>query len=198
VTRFYCFSTVNTPYEAVALKCAASFGKHGVIVSLRSMPVVGGWMRNCMARAEALRSHWMGECPDDAVCLLDADLECLGDPVALLDFPGDVAVHDSGPDVPNESRYSAGVLAFAPTPEGKCILSRWVDLCAGDKHFGKALREQLYLREAIQEREAQGARVFRLPRTYNMHIDHHKDGDGTVILHHVVSRTLRKVMGGSL
>lgn len=157
-----------------------------------------------MGRAIALQSQ-AELSPEDGIGLLDADLTCYKTPHKLIhffsnqDYPGDVAVHDKRADRPPSpelcpnSRYSAGVICFAPTKLGRQCLKRWAELCVEDKNKGEWLREQAYLHDAIEEGRKQGLVVYNLGPDYN-----HPVNSSTVILHHVESRRSRDKIGGGM
>ena len=147
-------------------------------------------MANCMARASVLQKLSC-EYPDDGIGLLDSDLTCMQDPIILKDFVGDIAVHDGGPASPPQMQYSAGVLIFGATPDGRSCLDLWTKLCHDDKTPTYELREQLYLKQAIEHTDAL---ITHVGDAYNKHIDKYRPGDDTVILHHVASRKLKKTI----
>ena len=193
MNRFFCFYTAKTGYADEAERCAKSFKAFGVDVSRMSMLNKRNWMATCMARCAVLQ-RLSFEYSDDGIGLLDSDLTCLRDPVLLKDFSGDVAVHDGGPGSPACMRYSAGVLVFGATPRGRACLDLWVKACRADATPLEELREQLYLKQAIEHSEAV---VTHVGDAYNKHIDRYVKGDDTVILHHVASRKLKKTIGGA-
>lgn len=225
MNRYFIFFTPH--YATMARECLASFKAHGVQAFPIEMPHhPGGWMKACMARSKVLARYASDEYPDDGIGLLDADLTCLKDPVWLKQFSiaagetrrlsvdwglhgspdagycGGVAVHDLTdvgrlPDH-RAQRYSAGVTCFAPSPLGRACLKRWAELCELDPEPTHELREQVYLYTAIEEGSKNGLTVFNLGAKYNRPIDEMRDGDDTVILHHVASRKLRDVIGGGL
>lgn len=159
-------------------------------------------MHRCKSRALRLRE--MADIYSDCgIGLLDADLQCLKPPSDLLRCDwGDVAIHDLcdiglAPD-DRCKRFSAGVIVFAPTENGRRCLKRWADLCEADPEPFIELREQVYLHTAITECEKSGLKVFNLGDRYNRVPERMKDRDDTVILHRVASRELRTVSGGGL
>ena len=198
---YYCYYN-NPEYWKLANECAASFHHYGLHVNVYSLQNRNKWMLNCMSRAPALQA--MAEIHSgDGVGLLDADLTCYKTPYRLIKFhnspdhSGDVAVHDKAADKTPmpcaNSRYSAGVICFAPTPLGRACLRRWAELCVDDKDKGQVLREQLYLEKAIEEGRKEGLVVYNLGVHYNQPVS-----SETVVLHHVESRRSRDKIGGGM
>lgn len=204
MNKYFCFYTSH--YADWSKKCIDSFARFDLPVEPIQLPDGKQWMENCMSRS-ALMCGAAELYPNDGIGLLDADLTCLKDPLLLkvfkgegCDIWGDVAVHDLTDigRMPDDkcSRYSAGVTCFAPTPSGRACLRLWVDKCREDRLKGlERLREQVYLYEAIQESKA---KVFNLGKFYNCPLDENYEPEHTVILHHVASRQLRPVVGGSI
>ncbi len=195
MNKYFCYYS-NKEYRQLAEDCVVSFQRFSLWVHLLALDDKKGWMRNCMARAVDL-AHQAEENPTLGIGLLDADLTCYKTPHRLLNFDGDVAVHDKLNDpktstCPN-SRYSAGVICFAPTLLGRKCLHRWAELCVADKDKGEVLREQFYLEQAIKEGRAAGLKVFNLGVHYNQPVS-----SETVILHHVESRRSRDKIGGGM
>ncbi len=194
LTKFFCFYS-NDEYRELATACSNSFARHNVCVLVVELENKNKWMLNCMSRAAALvkeAERWSL----DPVCLLDADLTCYQRPSKLIDFTGDIAVHDlyathgAGKLAPNY-RYSAGVCCFGATAHGRTCLKRWAELCQEDKMKGEILREQVYLHQAIHEGIVKGLKVTNIGEEYNCPV-----ASGTVILHHVESRRSRDKIGG--
>lgn len=149
--------------------------------------------------------------PSDGIALLDSDLTCMAYPEVLVDFQGDIAVHDLTDTQPGKghpcNRYSAGVSVFGATKYGRECLRRWAELCTLDKNLGDPLREQVYLHQAIHEAthdqwgekiKSDCLTVTNIGEKYNRTIDRFVKGDDTVILHHVASRRLRTQVGGRM
>lgn len=196
---FFCYWSHSQEYRALAEACAASFKKFDVDVIVEELPTTSNWMKNCMARAAALKLRADFN-PNDTIVLLDADLTCVGDPVILKTFgaiDGDIAVHDKGANISPSIRYCPGIMAFAPTAHGRECLSRWASLCVEDARPREWIREQVYLCETIEKGRKEGMKVFPLPMEYNVV----RNGVGCakpVIFHFAASRELRDKVGGTL
>ncbi len=209
MTRFFCFHT-GQEYGPMAQTCADSFAKFNVEITLIQLDSKKDWMKNCMQRSLELK-RLAEEYPEDSIGLLDSDLTCMQYPELLVNFKGDLAVHDLTDTQPGKIhpsyRYSAGVTVFGPTKRGRDLLTRWSDLCRLDPHKGEMLREQVYLYLAIHGGNLEkfnapnmvdGVVVTNIGERYNRTIDRFKEGDDTVILHHVASRELRSKIGGRM
>ncbi len=199
MNQYFCYYN-NDEYMRLALACKESFERFGLQIHVATLPDRHGWMKNCMSRAVALQEAATHTVPNgNGIGLLDADLTCFKTPHRLMHFEGDVAVHDKAADKPPtmtncpNSRYSAGVICFAPTPLGRECLRRWAELCVADKAKGEVLREQLYLEQAIEDGRKQGLVVYNLGPHYNQPV-----AQDTVILHHVESRRSREKIGGGM
>ncbi len=209
MTRFFCPHT-GQEYGEMAKKCAASFAKFNVEVTLIQLDSKKDWMKNCMQRSLELK-RLSEEYPEDSVGLLDSDLTCMQYPELLVNFKDDLAVHDLTDTQPGKVqpcwRYSAGVCVFGPTEWGRRCLNRWAELCLEDKDKGEMLREQVYLYQAIREgqydqwgdlKKKDFLVVTNIGERYNRTVDQFKEGDDTVILHHVASREMRVKIGGRM
>ncbi len=192
---FFCYFN-NPEYTELARECQKSFGLKGVTVTLIQLDDRHGWMKNCLARPIDL----LGQAelhPDAGIGLLDADLTCYKYPQKLVQFDGDIAVHDLGltnPAKMNPSyRYSAGVCVFGKTALGRQCLKRWAELCVQDGQRGEILREQRYLHDAIEEGKKSGLVVTNIGEWYNFAVP-----NDVVILHHVESRRTRDKIGGGM
>lgn len=205
--KFFIFATQCTPYVTMAYTCKISFLQFDVDVEVVTFPKRGTWMKSCLHRSVML-SEYAVKHPDFGIGLLDADLECLKDPLKLKSFDGDVAVRDLGMDDPQwlankASRYSAGVLLFGKSAHGRACLTAWSKRCAEDDQLSEMLREQVYLYDSIEEIKAKGATVVNLGEPYNHAISAFTEPSRpvtpeTVIVHHVASRKLREEMGGGM
>ncbi len=206
MNKLFCLHTGHQ-YGALAQQCATSFAKFGVDVTLIELKSQKDWMRNCMARSAQIL-HLATEYPNDGIGLLDADLTCLAYPELLVNFGGDLAVHDLTDTQPGKIhpcyRYSAGVSIFGATKRGRKCLARWAELCERDPHRGQPLREQIYLYLAIHGGTLEnfkplppvdGLVVTNIGEKYNKTVDRRLQNDDTVILHHVASRKLRAIVG---
>lgn len=194
--RFVCFYTDGTKYADHAAACAESFAKFDVKVEAIALPNTNDWMNNCMQRSSRLSE--MAKLCDDPICLFDADLRCLKDPVIIKQFTGDVLACGGDPRADENLRYSAGVIVFGGTKFGRLALDKWAENCRADKCWGQEIREQIYLAKAIDDFRAQGLQFEALASTYNAHQYIHLDRTDVVILHLVASRELRKKIGGRL
>lgn len=196
-TRLFLFYTDGNEYEEMAEECRRSFWRFGLVIQMAPMLRRDTWMQTCLTRSIGL--HKLAQdYPNDTVGLVDADLKCLKPPDKLLNFKGDVAVHDLGEDDPHwidnkSARYSAGVLLFAPTLLGRSCLSNWAAQCENDLQPGERTREQVYLYDAITALRQNGGKVFNIGVDYNQPVS-----DKTVIVHLVASRRMREKMGGAL
>ncbi len=205
MNHLFCFHT-GKRYGLLARKCARSFAHFGVKVNLIEFQCKEGWMKSCMIRA--VRLHELAQkYPNDGVGILDSDLTCLQHPELLVNFQGDLAIHDLTDTQPGKIqpayRYSAGVSVFGQTPAGRECLRHWAELCTIDPTPKEMIREQQYLYQAIREgthdkygneKTANNLVVKNIGERYNRIIDRWTEGDDTVILHHVASRKLKEMV----
>ncbi len=202
LTKFFCLHTSGSPYAELARDCCQrSFKKFNIDVKLLEFGADNTWMKNCLRRTILLNELALGQ-PNDSICLLDADVECLKTPHTLLNFYGDIAVNDLIHRDPaangnRSTRYSAGVSIFAPSKLGRWVLSDWANRCKIDANPEEWLREQVYLYESIEAARSMGLNLTNIGLLYNRVPEDRVSGDDTVILHHVASRKTLAQMGGS-
>ena len=133
------------------------------IVAVR-MNNLGDWMLNVQQRAQWLWDYAATR-PDEAVGLMDSDLDILRDPVLLRKLlVGDVLCSYLGDKYELDRRYSAGLVAFSNSDAGRRTLKTWAELCRADSDCPYLLREQYWLGKAI---ETEKPAVCRLPKQYN-------------------------------
>lgn len=211
---YYVFYTKDTPYEEEARRTVESFKPFGVDFQMVDMTPTGDWMKNCMLRAPLLNSLAM-ENPDCSVCMVDADIRAVADPLLMKRFHDDhydFAAHYRGPQAHENKRYCAGVLMFGPSPRGRAILDQWARMCTDDPEPDRNVREQVYLTRVadrnLGRRLPDGSvwirpqwcmvQFLNLGEEYNRHVGADRPNDGTVLIHHECSRYHVKKVGGVL
>jgi hypothetical protein len=195
--RWFCFYTVDSPYEREAGRCRDAFKQYAIDVNVVPYAAQGTWMRNCLKRANML--HTLGGLLSrlEPLGLIDSDMRPVKDPVLLRDFDGDFAAHFRGAQERLNRRYCAGVLIFGATPVGRAILADWADLCERDPTPDAKVREQVYLAQAATvARTAQTVNFLNLGEAYNTPWEGAPTSTGTVLIHWESSRLHAAKMGG--
>jgi hypothetical protein len=143
------------------------------------------WMPLCLQRAIMLdamfsQPEWPADTP---IGLLDTDLIVCSEPKLMREIPAghDVLCTDMGHAVASGRRFSAGILAFAPSEQGRKALREWANYCKKGPMMGRGLSEQEYLEWSFTEKSQ--ARRYVLPRTYNKIPDKNTGWTDNVVLH---------------
>ena len=168
------FYTKGTKYEQEAENLVNQFVRWNILVEKIPLEDKHNWMQTIYGRAIRLDELMEQQCSnpdkpvhdDDWIGLLDTDLLVRSDPVLLKAAPPkgyDVMVTDAGNSAAIGRRFSAGIVAFAPTKEGRKALREWAKYCKEDPLRGQKMNllEQCYLEWALLERSV--AKRFIVP-----------------------------------
>jgi hypothetical protein len=198
VFKYYIFATKGTPYCDLASNLYLQCRERNIPVEPVLMDNQGDWMKNAMARCIYLKT-----CTKGPVGILDADLHIIGNAPMLKpeNWTGDwdVLLHYREKEK-DHSKFCAGVLAFC-NYRGREVLDCWARYCFSDNRYTEKLREQLYLKEALEEFDV---KWLNIGEEYNFVNDPgfnemQLNEKGIQILHGIkgpASRTLLKVIGG--
>lgn len=199
--RWLCYYTKSDQYECEFLETQRQFAAHGITIEGRVLEGHSGgannqpaWMRLCLQRSIELAKEAEKD-KTSVLGLIDTDLIVWRPPVEMhigLDHYMDVSteqrsrpdmmIPDLGGDMPRGKRYSAGLLAFGPSPKGRETLRFWANECQQDTQPHKGLREQWYLYRAIEQCRPL---IHRLdPRVYNWApANENEDPKACVVMH---------------
>ena len=188
--RLLTFTTPSWPvdYRPLAERCRLSFSQWAPVES-HDLPRRATWIQTCLQRPELLIAKTS---PAETVGLLDADIIAIRRPAmllgGLLSDDWDVMLDDRGAQTRERDRMSAQLVVFRGVA-GHELLWKWAALCQKDESPNLAIREQVYLLRAIQERAPRvrnlHGSIFVPPRSWDGEVP-----DGTEMVHVPASRDI--------
>ena len=167
----------------------------------------GSWVANTLMKPVVAERHWVERGRSETIWLMDADLVYTGleplDPLWGLLEDADMAVcfHDDEEWRHPDQMVSAGVVGFAPTPEGAAAFADWSRSCALVTNTPMRYPEQYELYDAtyvplyLNDREARNIPLKYNARPYSANQrDRMWDlKDEEIVLSHVpASREMKK------
>lgn len=144
----YTFYTKS--YFPYARKLAKSFKPMDVEVCGYEIPDKGIWMENCMIRSHIMAKlltydYWFLDSDIQAISKNKNDYELFNTSCNTIDL-----ILNHRPNRPDYDCFSAGII-YVGTPKGHETIKRWSEICYADSNPDSFLREQLYLKQAIDQ-----------------------------------------------
>ena len=187
--------TVGTEYEKEAKELEKTLIKQKVDYKIYPTENKKDWILNC-GQKPGIIAKAMREFPESAIVWIDADASLVSYPKLFEQIDADIGYHMFS-KVPGDRNYKrgappillSGTLFFNNSPISKKIVSDWETLCNKERKW-----DQRVLQNLVQNKYNGKIKTHILPIEYVKIFDKGKPTKTPVILHHMASRSLKRVI----